>query len=130
MLGVVNVVVPVPPASGEPPVAAAYQSTVLPAATEALSVTVPAPQREFPAEVGAEGAAVTVTVPVVADAEHPKLFVAVTVYVVFTVGVTPVGSSSAEVNPTGVDVQLNAAAVEDDVTVTEFMAQYQPQSAM
>ena len=90
-------VVPVPPATGEPPVAAAYQSTVLPAETLAVRVSVPAPQRELPAEVGAAGAWVTVTEAVVADAEQPKLLVAVTVNVPVAVGTTPVGSSTEEV---------------------------------
>ena len=71
MLGVVKVVTPVPPASGAPPVAAAYQSTVFPAATDADRDKVPAPQRELPAEVGAAGAGVTVTEAVVAEAEQP-----------------------------------------------------------
>ena len=71
MLGVVKVVTPVPLARGEPPVAAAYQSTVFPAATEAARDTVPVPQRELPAELGAVGAGVTVTEVVVAEAEQP-----------------------------------------------------------
>ena len=118
--------VPVPPANGDPPVAAAYQSTVFPPATVALRATVPVPQRELPAEAGAAGAGVTVTVAVVADAEQPKLLVAVTVYVPVAAGTTPVGSSTEEVKPAGVDVQLNAAAVDEAVTVTELIAQYQP----
>ena len=69
MLGVVKLSVPL--ANGEPPVGLAYQSTVIPPATEAVRATVPAPQRELPAEVGAAGAVVTVTEAVVAEAEQP-----------------------------------------------------------
>ena len=57
----VNVVVPVPPANGDPPVAAAYQSMVAPAAGVALSTTVPVPHREAPAPVGTAGLANTST---------------------------------------------------------------------
>ena len=71
MFGVVKLSVPVPLANGEPPVGLAYQSTVLPPATEAERATVPAPQRELPAEVGATGAGVTVTEAVVAEVEQP-----------------------------------------------------------
>ena len=71
MLGVVNVVVPVPPDKGTPPAAAAYQSTVTPEATEAERFTVPEPQRELPADVGAVGGVFTVTLEVVAEVEHP-----------------------------------------------------------
>ena len=42
MEGVVKLVVPVPPVSGDPPVAAAYQSMVSPASGVALMVSVPA----------------------------------------------------------------------------------------
>ena len=62
MLGVVNVVVPVPPVRTVPPVAAAYQSTVSPEPTVAVRATVPVPHRlkgPVPA-VGAVGAELTV----------------------------------------------------------------------
>ena len=64
MLGVVNEVTPVPPASGVPPVAAPYQSIVSPVPTVAVSVTVPVPHLvKGPAPAaGAAGAAVTVAV--------------------------------------------------------------------
>ena len=62
MLGVVNDVVPVPPASTTPPDAAAYQSIVSPAPTVADIVTVPVPHLEpFTGAVGAAGAALMVT---------------------------------------------------------------------
>ena len=53
MDGVVKFEVPVPPASGEPPVAAAYQSITAPAGGVALSDTVPVPHREPAVTVGA-----------------------------------------------------------------------------
>ena len=63
MLGVVNDVVPVPPARTTPPVAAAYQSIVSPALTLADIATVPVPHRcPFTGLVGAAGAAFTVMV--------------------------------------------------------------------
>ena len=64
MLGVVNEVAPVPPASGVPPVAAPYQSIVSPVPTVAVSVTVPVPhlvKGPVPATGGA-GGAVTIAV--------------------------------------------------------------------
>jgi hypothetical protein len=54
---------------------------------------------------------VVLTVTVVFDvAAHPKLFVAVTVYVVVADGITPVGFWASDVNPAGLEVQLNVAA--------------------
>ena len=53
MLGVVNDVFPL--SKAEPPEAAAYQSMVSPAPAVAKSVSVPAPQREAPVPLGAEG---------------------------------------------------------------------------
>jgi hypothetical protein len=44
MLGVVKLVTPVPPANGEPPVKAAYQSKVAPAEAVPDRLTVPVPQ--------------------------------------------------------------------------------------
>ena len=78
MLGVVNEVTPVPPASGLPPLAALYQSIVSPVPTVAVSVTVPVPHREKgPAPAtGAAGAAVTVaTIAVlIADTQPREVF--------------------------------------------------------
>ena len=62
MLGIMNDVTPVPPASGDPPVAAAYQSTVSPAPAEAVRVRVPVPQREAPVAEGAVGLLLTVAI--------------------------------------------------------------------
>ncbi len=63
MLGVVKLVVPVPPDNTLPPVAAAYQSIVSPAPTLALIPTVPVPDLEpFTPDVGVDGNALTVTV--------------------------------------------------------------------
>jgi hypothetical protein len=45
MLGVVNVVTPVPPATGDPPVLAMYQSSVAPDEAVPAKATVPAPHR-------------------------------------------------------------------------------------
>ena len=56
ILGVVKLVVPVPPVKAAPPLAAAYQSTVSPPLTVAEIVTVPAPQRELFPPVGAVAA--------------------------------------------------------------------------
>jgi hypothetical protein len=71
MLGVVKLKVPVPPASGDPPVAAAYQSMVSPVPTVAVKITVPVPHLvKGPAPaVGAAGAEVTVAVMAVLVAE-------------------------------------------------------------
>lgn len=46
MEGVVKLVVPVPPAKGDPPVKAAYQSSVAPAEAVPDRLTVPVPQFE------------------------------------------------------------------------------------
>jgi len=63
MAGVVNDVVPVPPARTAPPDAAAYQSIVSPAPAVADIVTVPGPHRcPFTGAVGAAGAAFIVAV--------------------------------------------------------------------
>ena len=63
ILGVVKLVTPVPPARGDPPVAAAYQSMVSPTGTVADKVTVPDPHLEaLTGAVGAAGAEVTVAV--------------------------------------------------------------------
>ena len=45
-----------------PPEAAAYQSVVSPALADAVSITVPVPQREVLLAVGADGSEFTVTV--------------------------------------------------------------------
>jgi hypothetical protein len=50
--GVLKLDVPVPPLSGDPSDAAAYQSIVSPAPATALIVTLPAPQRELLPAVG------------------------------------------------------------------------------
>lgn len=78
--GVLKVDVPVPPVSGDPPVAAAYQSITEPAAGVALSTTVPVPHREAAVPVGAAGRANTFTVRVAVALVHPP--VPVTVYVI------------------------------------------------
>ena len=57
-----NEVVPVPPAKGDPPVAAAYQSIVSPAPGVADIVTVPVPHLDAGTAVGALGLGFTVTV--------------------------------------------------------------------
>ena len=75
--GVVKVVVPVPPESGDPPVAAAYQSMVVCANAVALRVTVPVPQREAAVPVGAAGVAITFTVRVEVAFAHPPVPVTV-----------------------------------------------------
>ena len=69
-------VVPVPPDSGEPPVAAAYQSMVVPASAVALRVSVPVPQREAADATGAAGAGFTTNV-TVKLLVVPQAFVAV-----------------------------------------------------
>ena len=69
-------VVPVPPDSGEPPVAAAYQSMVVPASAVALRVSVPVPQREAAVAEGAAGAGFTTNV-TVKLLVVPQAFVAV-----------------------------------------------------
>ena len=51
--GVVKLVVPVPPASGDPPVAAAYQSIVSPVLGFAEMLTTPDPQRDALEATGA-----------------------------------------------------------------------------
>jgi len=75
MLGVVNDVVPIPPVRTVPPVAAAYQSTVSPAATLADIVTVPVPHLELPAGVGTLGIEFTVAVTGVLDADTQPVVV-------------------------------------------------------
>jgi hypothetical protein len=77
MLGVVKVVVPVPPARTTPPDTAAYQSIVSPAPAAADIVTVPVPHRcPFTGAVGAAGAALTVAVTgvLVADMQPVVVF--------------------------------------------------------
>ena len=71
----VNDDVPVPPVRTDPPVAAAYQSTVSPAPTLADMVTVPVPHLELPATVGGLGIAFTVAVTGVLDAETQPVVV-------------------------------------------------------
>ena len=60
--GVWKVVVPVPPVKIEPPLDAAYQSTVSPAPGEANIKTLPVPQRELSVPVGAAGTGLMVAV--------------------------------------------------------------------
>ncbi len=64
--GVVNELVPLPPVNTVPPEAAAYQSTVVPAAAPVtLKFTVPVPHRSpLTATKGFEGSAFTVIVTV------------------------------------------------------------------
>ena len=68
---------PVVWAKALPPEAAAYQSVVSPALADAVSITVPAPQREVLLAVGAEGREFTVTVLVAIAFEHPPVPVTV-----------------------------------------------------
>lgn len=76
MLGVVKLLVPVPPVSTVPPVAAAYQSTVTPVGVTALINTVPGPQRDpgVPA-VGVLGMVLMVAVigVLVAEVQEPAI---------------------------------------------------------
>jgi hypothetical protein len=63
MLGVVKLLVPVPPVNAVPPVAAAYQSIVVPAGTpDTDNATVPVPQREPFTAVAVPGSGFTVAV--------------------------------------------------------------------
>jgi hypothetical protein len=63
MLGVVNEVVPEPPARTVPPVAAEYQSMVVPAGLVAEIVTVPGPHLDpLAGDVGAAGKGLIVAV--------------------------------------------------------------------
>ena len=63
MLGVEKLLVPVPPAKTEPPVAAAYQSIVVPVGIPLTdNATVPAAQREPLTAVARVGIAFTVAV--------------------------------------------------------------------
>ena len=74
MLGVVKLVVPEPPASTDPPEAAAYQSMVKPAPGAATEIfTVPVPHlAPLVAPVGAAGIVFTVAVTCVLVADtHP-----------------------------------------------------------
>ena len=80
MDGVVNEVVPVPPAKTTPPVAAEYQSIVSPAPGVAVMVTVPVPHRALGPAIGATGNAFTVAVVVPAALVQP-FTVTVTEYV-------------------------------------------------
>ena len=77
--GVVKEVTPVPPVSGEPPLAAAYQSTVTLGPTVAERLTVPDPQRDAPVPIGAEGSVWMVTNAVSLTEQPVKVFVAVNV---------------------------------------------------
>ena len=78
--GVLKLDVPVPPLSGDPPDAAAYQSMVVPPTAVALRFRVPVPQREAAVPVGAAGRATTFTVRVAVALVQPP--VPVTVYVI------------------------------------------------
>jgi len=62
MPGVVNDVVPVPPARTAPPDAAAYQSIVSPAPAVPDIITVPVPHLEPSVPVGGDGIGFTVAV--------------------------------------------------------------------
>ena len=71
MEGVVNEVTPVPPAKTDPPVAAAYQSTVSPDPTVALITTVPVPERVADMPTGAVGPLTTEIDLVLVTIPHP-----------------------------------------------------------
>jgi hypothetical protein len=62
MAGVLNELVPVPPAKIVPPVAAVYQSIVTPAGVVAEIVTVPVPHLDALTAVGTAGNAAIVAV--------------------------------------------------------------------
>jgi len=78
MLGVVNDVVPEPPARTIPPVAAEYQSIVVPAGLVAEIVTAPVPHLEPLTAVGAAGKAlmIAVTGVLVEDTQPVVVFLA------------------------------------------------------
>ena len=79
MLGVVNDVVPVPPARTTPPEAAAYQSIVSPALTLAEMITVPVPHlAPSTGVIGAAGIALTVAVTAVLVADTQPVVVFLT----------------------------------------------------
>ena len=67
--GVVNEFVPVPPANGLPPLAAAYQSVVSPAPGVAEIATVPVPHLAPFVPVGRAGMLLTVATTAVLEAE-------------------------------------------------------------
>ena len=94
--------VPVPPESIGPPVAAAYQSIVSPAPGVADIETDPLPQREPPVPAGAAGTALTVTVVDPAALTQP-FSVTVTEYVpvLAVVAAVIVGFCTEDVNPPG-----------------------------
>jgi len=73
MLGVVKLVTPVPPATIDPPVAASYQSTVVPATTFAPNTTVPIPHRAPAVPVGTAGMALIVATTAVLADIHPAV---------------------------------------------------------
>jgi hypothetical protein len=76
---VVNEVVPVPPARTLPPVAAAYQSMVVPAGVVADMITVPVPHLEpLTGDVGAVGKGLMVAITGVrlADTHPVEVFLA------------------------------------------------------
>jgi len=63
MLGVVNEAVPKPPERTDPPVAAAYQSIVIPAGVDAEMATVPVPHLDpLTGDVGTAGKVLMVAV--------------------------------------------------------------------
>jgi len=78
ILGVVNDVVPVPPASTTPPDAAAYQSIVSPAPTAPDITTVPVPHLEPFVPVGGAGIEFTVAVTATLVAEIQPVVVFLT----------------------------------------------------
>jgi len=81
MVGVVNEVAPEPPARTVPPVAAAYQSMVVPAGLVAEMVTVPGPHLELlTGDVGVVGKGLIVAVTAVraADTQPVVVFLAST----------------------------------------------------
>ena len=81
ILGVVKLVVPVPPLNILPVEETEYQSIVSPAPGVALIETVPVPQREPFTAVGVDGSVLTVTVIVVGEpTQLPVEEVGVTTY--------------------------------------------------
>ena len=121
-------VVPVPPVSGDPPVAAAYQSMVVPPTAIALRFTVPVPQREAAVPAGAAGRATTFTVRVAVALVQPP--VPVTVYVIVaepvaTPVITPVELFTVA-TPVLLDVQAPAFPLDVNVVVAPIQTSWVP----
>jgi hypothetical protein len=75
MLGVVKLVTPVPPVNTDPPVKAAYQSSVAPVEAVAAKPTVPVPQNAPGVLVATVGSGLMVAVTAVLAAETQPVVV-------------------------------------------------------